>query len=236
MNHQITLSSFFEGLEGHNAIFPETQYELVGFTGFDKGEGKTPYIEPILIQDFVLDAEQATQEDIDNYMAQQEVRNQLIDIINTFGSVKKVKQAIIDIYGENNARQQEEEMHAFLGNLSESEFALYEAIKVEDEYISELTDEEAIAYFEKEYESKIEAYYEKQGQSKTNEPSRNIESNSIKERSGQKATEPASEPATRKAERIKAADVKIDDIVNPSCRANNVIKLRDFRLLRQFAF
>jgi hypothetical protein len=67
-NHQNTLSSFFEGLEGHNAIFPETQYELVGFTGIDKGEGKIPYIEPILKQDFVLNVEQATQEDIDNHM------------------------------------------------------------------------------------------------------------------------------------------------------------------------
>ncbi|WGK93783.1 MULTISPECIES: LPD38 domain-containing protein [Flavobacterium] len=432
-NHQNTLSSFFEGLEGHNSIFPETQYELVGFTGIDKGKDKTPYIEPILKQDFVLNADQATQEDIDNHMAsigfekvndhtfkneqytvsdlrprnvlkdangtiyviddivkknkpneaeasqnipdksniqtktitsskvknpktgestafdvdiengivtgirnsktgkpieefveatykskdkktgkiitktklrkngnwasiesealgletenevnkknkeiltnftpsneyeaalhalatgskisyeslsseagntdskwatnqsaketlpsveklseqiwqsseteldQQEIRNQLIDIINSFGSTKEVQQAVINIGNENKIKLQEEEMRVFLGSLTEKEFAQYEAIKAEDDYISELTDEEAMAYFEKEYESKTEEYYEKRGQSKTNEPSGTIESNSVQERSGEKETTRGKE---RQGEEINTEQASTQD-------------------------
>jgi hypothetical protein len=35
---------------------------------------------------------------------QTEIRNELINIIDYFGSVKEVQRAIIDIYGENKAK------------------------------------------------------------------------------------------------------------------------------------
>lgn len=57
-----------EQVKLHNALFPETRYELVGFTGIDKGPQHPPYVEVILKQDFVKDANQATPEEIQNHM------------------------------------------------------------------------------------------------------------------------------------------------------------------------
>ena len=67
-NSQNSLSKFLENIQVHNTLFPETMYELVGFTGIEKGTGKVPYIEPIVKQDYIPNAQQAVQEDIDNYM------------------------------------------------------------------------------------------------------------------------------------------------------------------------
>lgn len=47
----------------HNQIFPESQYELVGFTGFDGGS-----VYPVLRQRYVQNATFATPEGIDSYM------------------------------------------------------------------------------------------------------------------------------------------------------------------------
>lgn len=51
----------------HNAVFPETGYELVGFTGIDNGT-KAPTIQVILKQKYEKNARQATQEEIDEFM------------------------------------------------------------------------------------------------------------------------------------------------------------------------
>ena len=67
LNSKNSLSQYFEGIEGHNEIFPENQYEFVGFTGLEN-KGKTPYVEPVVKQDYVPGAEQASQQDIDNLM------------------------------------------------------------------------------------------------------------------------------------------------------------------------
>lgn len=53
----------FERINLHNQIFPQTGYEFVGFTGFDKGS-----IYPIFRQLYVHNSTFATPEDIDAYM------------------------------------------------------------------------------------------------------------------------------------------------------------------------
>lgn len=65
-NHSI--GSLLTQIQLHNLLFPETKYELVGFTGIDNGNKRVPYIEVILKQDFVKNAEQATPLEIVGYM------------------------------------------------------------------------------------------------------------------------------------------------------------------------
>lgn len=48
----------------HNSIFPQTSYELYGFTGFGNGS-----IYPILRQDYIINATYATPIEIETYMA-----------------------------------------------------------------------------------------------------------------------------------------------------------------------
>lgn len=47
----------------HNYYFPQTRYDLYGFTGFGHGS-----VYPILVQDYIDDVTYATVEDIDFYM------------------------------------------------------------------------------------------------------------------------------------------------------------------------
>ena len=65
-NH--TISVLLVQIQLHNKLFPETEYDLVGFTGIDNGVKRAPHIEVILKQDFIKEAEQATPEEIDKYM------------------------------------------------------------------------------------------------------------------------------------------------------------------------
>jgi len=65
-NHSI--KTLIKQIQLHNLLFPETKYELVGFTGIDNGSKRAPYIEVILKQDFVKNAEQATPHEINSYM------------------------------------------------------------------------------------------------------------------------------------------------------------------------
>lgn len=65
-NSEQSISKFFDGIENHNKLFPENKYELVGFTGHNI-DGR-PYVEPIVKQDYVPGAKQATQKEIDAHM------------------------------------------------------------------------------------------------------------------------------------------------------------------------
>ncbi|MBE6339021.1 MAG: hypothetical protein E7068_09525 [Lentimicrobiaceae bacterium] len=61
--NSVNISSLFERLMIHNQIFPETAYELIGFTGF---EGRSAY--PILRQRAIKNPSIATPEEIEDYM------------------------------------------------------------------------------------------------------------------------------------------------------------------------
>ena len=67
MNVLGMVSNLFDLVEAHNLLFPETAYEIVGFTGFEN-RNRAPYIEVILKQPFVDNAEHASYEDIATYM------------------------------------------------------------------------------------------------------------------------------------------------------------------------
>jgi hypothetical protein len=67
-NSKGLISNLLETVKIHNLLFPNTQYELVGFTGMINGANHTPYVEVILKQDYVPDAEQASPQEISDYM------------------------------------------------------------------------------------------------------------------------------------------------------------------------
>ncbi|MCH5174864.1 MAG: hypothetical protein J1F40_03165 [Prevotellaceae bacterium] len=60
----INLLKLFDRLILHNTIFPQTAYELQGFTGFGNGS-----IYPILRQNFIVYDREATPIEIDTYMS-----------------------------------------------------------------------------------------------------------------------------------------------------------------------
>jgi len=57
------VSSFLERILLHNTVFPQTRYDLYGFTGFGHGS-----IYPILIQDYIANATHPTPDEIEVYM------------------------------------------------------------------------------------------------------------------------------------------------------------------------
>ena len=59
-----SIMRLFDRLLLHNAIFPQTAYELQGFTGFGNGS-----IYPILKQDYIVYDREATPIEIDTYMS-----------------------------------------------------------------------------------------------------------------------------------------------------------------------
>lgn len=67
-NSKFLVSNLLKQIDIHNQLFPETSYQLVGFTGLDNGNNRAPYIEVILQQNFVPDAVQASSEEIAFYM------------------------------------------------------------------------------------------------------------------------------------------------------------------------
>lgn len=67
-NSGFLISNLLNQIRIHNILFPETKYELVGFTGIDNGENRPPHIEVIIKQDFVEDAVQASPQEITEFM------------------------------------------------------------------------------------------------------------------------------------------------------------------------
>lgn len=66
-NSKFLISNLLKKIENHNELFPETKYELVGFTGIE-GYNKAPYVEVIIKQDYAKDVIQATSKQIKNFM------------------------------------------------------------------------------------------------------------------------------------------------------------------------
>lgn len=58
-----SISALLERLKLHNQYFPQTKYELVGFSGFGFGD-----VFPVLKQDYIDNSTFATPEEIDSYM------------------------------------------------------------------------------------------------------------------------------------------------------------------------
>lgn len=125
----------------------------------------------------------------------QEVRNALIDIITSNQAIEDVKNEVVSKYDEKNKSFQEEELNAYLGTLNEEELAKYEANRVDEEFISELTDNEVIEYFQQkleEYEQGQRATTEEGESAKTPIESRQATANS-NENQQRKEEQPAAE-------------------------------------------
>ncbi|QRE03522.1 hypothetical protein [Flavobacterium psychrophilum] len=78
----------------------------------------------------------------------QKIKNALIDIIGSHSSLDSVKNSIFDSSITNEKKLQEQEARAFLGTLSGKELAMYEDEMAEDAYLSELSENEILEYYE----------------------------------------------------------------------------------------
>lgn len=67
-NVKFSVCKLLDQVKAHNVLFPETKYEVVGFTGLDNGARRVPYIEVILQQDKIQDADHATPTEISDFM------------------------------------------------------------------------------------------------------------------------------------------------------------------------
>jgi hypothetical protein len=94
----------------------------------------------------------------DSNLKESKIREALIDIYSTFESQNDVKKHLLEVYEENNAKKEEEELRAHIGQLSEKDFAIYQAIQAEEGYFSELSEKEVEEY----YNQKLDEY--EQGQ------------------------------------------------------------------------
>ena len=112
-----------------------------------------------------------------------EVRNEIIAILQAKQSVSEVQNEIVALQEEANARQNEEELYQYLGTLSEAQLTAYESQVAEDTYLEQLTYEEQIEYYEGQYgtqDQRIEAEIEGNRQTK---PESESSPASIQERS-----------------------------------------------------
>lgn len=137
----------------------------------------------------------------------QEVRNALIEIIKNKTSVSQLKSEISESVKERNQTNSEVELRAMIGSLSERDLAIYESIKAEDDFISELSDKDAIEYYEQQYESKIPQDEKTGNTTAQNEQVGTVESPSVQERDGTTTRKTATE---RKA----IANADIDEVAN----------------------
>lgn len=67
-NSKFLISNLLNSITIHNKLFPETRYEVVGFTGIDPVPNRTPHIEVIIKQEYVPNAIQASPSEIQIFM------------------------------------------------------------------------------------------------------------------------------------------------------------------------
>lgn len=67
LNHNFSILTYLNYILYHNLLFEKNSYILFGFTGF-KNEKSIPYIEPIISQNYIIDAETASVDDIKKHM------------------------------------------------------------------------------------------------------------------------------------------------------------------------
>lgn len=67
-NSGLNIITFFEKIDLHNSIFPDTNYSFVGFTGVRPVNNRVPYVEPIYSQSFIKNSIYASEKEILNYM------------------------------------------------------------------------------------------------------------------------------------------------------------------------
>ncbi|AGO49737.1 virion structural protein [Cellulophaga phage phi13:2] len=139
-------------------------------------------------------AESSGLSDID----QQEIRDALESIVRENGSIDDVRQKIVELRNEKEVEAQQAELDAFKNSLSQEDFAVLESIEAEDDFLSELSDKEAIEYLE-------EQYGKQEGQQDVE--IREAEAASVQELSGKKETESKSETQEEVDNEIQAQGI-----------------------------
>lgn len=134
----------------------------------------------------------------------QDIRNALIDIILTTKNLSEAQDKFIGLYENNVAESQRQELEFMKGQLTESELAMFEALEAEDGYLAELTDREAIEY----YEQKINDYEEGKRNKEANDAGITIATESDATTQGTESTTETAKPE------VKQKPTKIKDIFN----------------------
>lgn len=118
----------------------------------------------------------------DGTVDQREVLNEMENIVRGNTSLSELENKFMEDYDSTQEQQKAEEDRAMRGTLTEKEVELMEAVWQEDNYISELSDQEAIEYFEdkiKEYEQGQQATIEQQ-QREADDTGRTVDTGSVK--------------------------------------------------------
>mgnify|MGYP000194556312 CR=1 FL=1 len=132
---------------------------------------------------------------------QQVVRDELESIIRENGSIDEVRKKLMELRNEKESEAKEQELYAYKNSLTEKELANFESIIAEDDYLSELSYEDKVSYYEEQFESKIPK----------NDGEREGENPSVQERTGEKKIESKSTESERSkldqfSEFLKKAD------------------------------
>ncbi|WP_282136016.1 hypothetical protein [Seonamhaeicola maritimus] len=95
MNTKYLISNLVEKVFIHNELFPETGYEIIGFTGLKNHGNRTPYIEVVLKQDYIPGLVKSSFEEISVFMESLGFKQITIE------SYRNDKYVVYDLYPRN---------------------------------------------------------------------------------------------------------------------------------------
>jgi hypothetical protein len=118
-NSKFLISYYLEKIRLHSLLFQNTKYELVGFTGIDKGAEKVPSVEPIAKQNFIPNTQQASEKQIYNYMKSLGFRN-------VFGDSYRKKTIVVhDLKPRNVLVDTDGDVYVIDAEFINTEFKIY---------------------------------------------------------------------------------------------------------------
>lgn len=79
---------------------------------------------------------------------QQEVRNALIELLQTKSGVSQVQEEIVSLQELSNLENERAELEAFKNTLSEKDRSMLDALRAEEGYLSDISEQEAAEYYE----------------------------------------------------------------------------------------
>lgn len=128
-----------------------------------------------------------------------EARDEILKVLADFKNREAIQDELIRRQEEIEQTNKDAELDAYLNSLNAEEFAIYEAHKAEKDYLSELSDKEALEYLEEQYGNET-----KKKANISNDKGGKTFSSSVQERTGEKSE--------TKQERKKLANAKVDEV------------------------
>ena len=117
-NNEGSILSLLDRLCAFNKIFPETQYKIVGFSGFGNGN-----VYPVLKQQYVDSATEATDDEIDAFM-------QSIGFCkNNRGSFENDIYEVSDLFPRNVLKDNNGVLYVVDANIKQHEITKYQLSK-----------------------------------------------------------------------------------------------------------